>query len=193
MIVTAHEGRCCGISVISGLPVYSAAALAELNQHIAAIKNNRAQGCIELVLIDQQMNAELINAQIYGGQYHHVGGWAEPLRRKRFKIVARFQNSNHGNWCNVLHLHYGQPRVRLDPPFEWGDNIPPTNIDVGVEYVDREVRVNVPGPERAVEVPRAIPRQVEHAAVRVLDNPRSSVSSRRIAEYIQENGEAREG
>lgn len=119
MLTVAHGGACCGMDHIHNLGAYSEENLAELNRRIDAIKERRPQGCIELVLIDQQMMGEPRREAVYGGVQHAVGGWARHIERLGFRIVSCFQNSNHGNWCNVLHLRYGQPRVKRPRPFEW--------------------------------------------------------------------------
>lgn len=119
MEVKSHGGQCCGMTHIHNLGAFSQEALAELNGHIEAIRRARRQGCIEMVLIDQQMMGEPRQERIYGQREHAVGGWAPALSALGFRIVSCFQNSNHGNWCNVLHLKYDQPAVKRPRPFEW--------------------------------------------------------------------------
>lgn len=128
MLRGGHGGGCCGMTNIYMFPAFSQAAMQELEGHIDAIKRNRREGLIEVVLIDVQLRAEVAPVQPYGGRTHVMGGWADGLKDLGFILVRRFRNSNHGNWCNVFHLPYGQPTEIAPIPFEWEDGV--TNVTV---------------------------------------------------------------
>lgn len=103
MIFTgSHGGECCGITNIYNFPVYSEEARLDVERQINSICRNRPSGLIEIVLIDRQLGP--------------AGGWAAAIEDFGFVLVSRFLNSNHGNWCNVFHLKYGQPWGRLRNP-----------------------------------------------------------------------------
>lgn len=171
----AHGGQCCGMDHISGFEECNEDNKNELQRKIDEIKRHRPGGCIECVLIDQQLSGEPRQERIYGGMQHNVGGWGPHLHALGFRLVHRFRNSNHGNWCNVFHLAYGQPARPRAQNFDWPDPIPP-----------------VAAPERPAEireVARAIPGEVREAAARALGNRNPAPSTRVIAEWIR--GQAR--
>lgn len=56
---------------------------------------------LEVVLTDSQM-------QMYG----------QLLKKRGFRLVTRFKNSNSGNYCNILHYTPCEP-APTKPPYTW--------------------------------------------------------------------------
>lgn len=116
-----HGGSCCGITHIFDFHRYSEVrerellrgmengrdAIAEDNDEFFDEDGNRnnkkVHHLFEVALTDQQLIDD-------------DSAWACALKRLGFKHVARFMNSNSGNYCNLL-VHY--PRAREKKPFKW--------------------------------------------------------------------------
>lgn len=128
-----HGGGCCGMKHIHGFAAYTLEQKRQLIDFIDEVteEDDDKQGCLEVVLTDYQMmtGAGYPPGRERGGDnalsftYY---GWAPHMAELGFKLVARFQNSNHGNWCNVLHLHYNQVAGYggLPLPYEWDEAAP---------------------------------------------------------------------
>lgn len=87
-----HGGGCCGINHIYGFNAQSRSwTFKLLKEAIRQRKDERRSGLMEVVLTDAQAIT-----------------YDEFLTQQKFYRVARFLNSNSGNYCNVYHLRTGQ-------------------------------------------------------------------------------------
>jgi hypothetical protein len=108
LIRQAHGGDCCGMTHIHNFPYKpNAEVQKELDNIVESITEACAQegcscgcsaaspgrGLVEIVLVDAQAK-----------------GWHSSLKKRGFRRVGRFLNSNSGNYCNIYHLAFGQPR-----------------------------------------------------------------------------------
>lgn len=115
-----HGGDCCGIShwIDFGGSV-TADELRSLDRLIERAKERKYEGerrsdwseytcgfshLNEVVLTDNQMMT-----------------WAPELKKRGFRLMHRFFNSNSGNYCTVLFYNpYGpRGRNRVKPPYKW--------------------------------------------------------------------------
>lgn len=108
-----HAGSCCGVFNMWNFgPQPTVQAVAEIDRMIAIHQTpNAASGngnrLIEVCLIDGQ----LTTADTLGRT------WADILRSRGFKRMARFRNSNSGNIVNVFHLF--QEEMDTEVPYRW--------------------------------------------------------------------------
>lgn len=114
MYIADHGGNCCGIKHVVGFgEAFTDYRGMELDQNVEDYleeygncnKDNKTtfNGLLEATLTDQQMAA----------------GWAAELKKRGFRLVTRFKNSNSGNYVNVLHYTSHEPRgkSRTKRPF----------------------------------------------------------------------------
>lgn len=84
MYVRDHGGGCCGIRHITGFGLISPTSVRSLDDCIKQVQANRL---MEVTLIDSQLKR-----------------WWPELRKRGFRQVTRFRNSNSGNNVTVLHF-----------------------------------------------------------------------------------------
>jgi hypothetical protein len=97
--VEPHGGCCCGMAHLFNFDSDEKPDQIDEERFLRSLERAKEEGgmirgCVEVVLVDGQMPI-----------------FATMLRRHGFKRVNRFLNANSGNYCNVLHLNYGQPDV----------------------------------------------------------------------------------
>jgi len=130
-----HGGGCCGISHVSNFPyecspIWETALDRTLDESYREIRENVLQNYIDTISSRRGWHDEsplpeelpknwkvnhLIKVVLTDQQ---MLMWAETLKKKGFRLVTRFLNSNSGNHCNVLHLTTGA-KTRTKRPFKW--------------------------------------------------------------------------
>lgn len=121
-----HGGGCCGMTHVYGFDNRPNEKLLNKLDKILANYTGRysdsADGCDCEFCVKERERMKTFNALLEAVLVdEQMFTWAPELRKRGFRLVNRFFNSNSGNYCNVLHFTPHEPRGknRKAPSYKW--------------------------------------------------------------------------